>query len=121
MTDTIMYEAHPPMFRNNPLLFSLCVVLIPVGVGLIALLGWYISSRARKLTLTSEELRYEEGILSKNRVEVRLSSIRSLRVNQTFFQRIFDTGDIEVFSSGDAPEITIKGVPHPARIRELVK
>lgn len=119
MTETILYEAHPPMFRNNPLGFILCLLLVPVAIGILLLMVWYLSSRAKKLTITNEELRYEQGILSKRRVELRLASIRSVRVNQSLFQRMFGTGDIEVYSAGDQPEVMVKGMPDPARIREL--
>lgn len=118
--DTILYQANPPMFRNNPVLFVLAVLLIAAfGIGIVILLWWYVVSRSQTLTITEDELRYEKGILSKARSEVRLTSIRSVRINQTLGQRIFGTGDIEVYTAGDSPEITAKGLPDPNRIREL--
>jgi len=119
MNDDTLYEAHPPMFRNNPIGFIAAVILVPVGVGLLILGIWYLSSRSKTLTITNDRLRYVEGILSKNRIELRLSSIRSIRVNQNVFQRLFGTGDIQIYSAGDAPEVTIKGLPDPSRVREL--
>lgn len=120
MADEVLYEAHPPMFRNNPLGFVLSVLLIPVAVGILILLFWYVKSRSEKLTITVEDLRYEKGILSKARSELRLSGIRSVRVNQSLFQRMFGTGDIEVFTAGDVPEVTLKGMPDPNEIREII-
>ena len=43
-----------------------------------------------------------------------------MRVNQTLFQRMFGTGDIEIYTAGDAPEVTLRGMPDPHRIRELL-
>lgn len=120
MTDEILYQAHPPMFRNHPLGFVLSIVLIAAAVGIIILLVWYVKSRAEMLTITREELRYEKGILSKAHSELRLSSIRSVRVNQGLFQRIFGTGDVRIYTAGDAPEITVTGMPDPHEIRELI-
>jgi len=120
MADEILYEAHPPMFRNNPLGFVLSVLLIPVAVGILILLFWYVKSRSETLTITAEDLRYEKGILSKARSELRLTGIRSVRVNQSLFQRMFGTGDIEIFTAGDAPEVVLKGMPDPNEIREIV-
>jgi uncharacterized membrane protein YdbT with pleckstrin-like domain len=120
MADEILYEAHPPMFRNNPLGFVLSVLLIPVAVGILILLFWYVKSRSEKLTITAEDLRYEKGILSKARSELRLTGIRSVRVNQSLFQRMFGTGDIEIFTAGDAPEVILKGMPDPNEIREII-
>ena len=120
MPEQILYQAHPPMFRNNPLGFILSIVLIAVAIGIIILLVWYVKTRSEQLTITNEELRYEKGILSKSHSELRLSSVRSVRVNQTLCQRMFGTGDIEIYTAGDAPEVTLKGMPDPHRIRELL-
>jgi len=118
--ETIRYQASPPMFRNNPLLFILAVVLIlAFGLGIIILLWWYVTSKSHLLTITDQELRYETGIINKTRRELRLSSIRSVRVHQNLWQRMFGTGDLEVYSAGDIPEIVVKGMPDPNRIREL--
>jgi uncharacterized membrane protein YdbT with pleckstrin-like domain len=120
MTETILYQAHPPMFRNNPLGFVLSVLLIGAAIGIVILLIWYVKTRSELLIITTEELRYEKGILSKSHNEIRLTSIRSVRVNQTLFQRMFGTGDLEVFTAGDLPEITVNGIPDPHHVRELV-
>jgi uncharacterized membrane protein YdbT with pleckstrin-like domain len=121
MEETILYRENPPMFRNNPLGFILSVLLIPVfGVGIVILVWWYIQVKSRLLTITDTELRYETGILSKTHNEFRLDSIRSVRVHQSLWQRMFGTGNLEIFTAGDTPEVTIAGVPDPARVRELV-
>jgi uncharacterized membrane protein YdbT with pleckstrin-like domain len=121
MAGNVLYEAHPPMFRNNPIGFILSVLLVPVGIGILILLFWYVKSRSETLMLTTEELRYEKGILSKARSELRLQAIRSVRVNQSLFQRMFGTGDIEIYSAGDEPELTLKGMPDPNELREIIR
>lgn len=120
MPEQILYQAHPPMFRNHPLLFVLSVLLIAVAVGIVILLVWYVLSRSERLTITNEDLHYEKGILSKTHNDLRLTSIRSVRVYQSVFQRMFGTGDVDVFTAGDVPEVTLKGMPDPHRIREIV-
>jgi uncharacterized membrane protein YdbT with pleckstrin-like domain len=117
----IAYEASPPMFRNHPLWFIACVLLIAVfGLGIILLMYWYIQTRSTRLTITSTDLAYEVGIFSKTRIEVRLPNIRTVKVTQTFMQRIFNTGDIELYTSGDNPEVVTKGMPDPEKVREIV-
>jgi uncharacterized membrane protein YdbT with pleckstrin-like domain len=119
--ENVLYESNPPMFRNSPLGFIISILLIPAfGLGIIILLVWYVSTKAQKLTITTQDLLYEKGLLSKSRSELRLTSIRSVRVNQSLFQRIFGTGDVEIFTAGDDPEITAKGMPDPNEIRELI-
>jgi uncharacterized membrane protein YdbT with pleckstrin-like domain len=119
--DNVLYESNPSMFRNNPVAFIICVILIPAaGLGLVILLVWYVLTKAAKLTITAQDVLYEKGLLSKSRSELRISSIRSVRVNQSLFQRIFGTGDVDIYTAGDQPEITAKGMPEPNRIRELL-
>lgn len=134
--DQVRYDAHPPIFRNNPMIFIAFVValvvsgalvgqvpqLLLVVLALIILVWLYllIVSRSHRLIITDNEVRYEEGILSKKHAEIGLRSVRSVRVNQTFFQRILGVATVEFFSAGDAPEISVKGLPNPHRIRELV-
>lgn len=119
MPEQILYQAHPPMFRNHPIGFILSILLIAVGVGIVILIVWYVKTSTDRLTITSDELRFESGILSKTHNELKLSSIRSVRVYQSLFQRIFGTGDVQIFTAGDEPEVTLKGMPEPHRIREI--
>lgn len=118
---TEKYSSHPAMFKNNPLGFIVALVLIPVfGLGLLILLWWYLQTRAAKLTITDNEIIYETGLLNKQHSEVSISSVRTVRVNQSFFNRIFGVGVITVYTAGDKPEIVAKGMPDPNRVRELV-
>lgn len=116
-----LYAEHPAMFRNNPLGFILAVLLIAVGVGIIILLWWYLQTKASKLTVFENEILFEKGLLSKERSEVNISIVRTVRVKQSFFNRIFGVGTVEIFTAGDNPEIVAKGMPDPNRIRELIK
>jgi hypothetical protein len=42
-------------------------------------------------------------------------------VYQTFFDRIFRVGRIEIFTTGDDPEFVIAGMPDPDRVRDHVR
>ena len=105
------------MFRNNPIGFIICVALCGFGVGFLFLVIWYARCKSETLTITNEKILYERGILSKERDELRLTSIRSTRVTQSFFQRMLGTGNIEVFTAGDQAEIVLLGFPNPNDIR----
>lgn len=118
----ILYAEHPAMFKNNPLGFIVSLVLVPVfGVGLLILLWWYMQCKASKLTVKDGDVLFEKGLLSKNRVEFGIEGVRTVRVNQSFFNRIFGVGTIQIYTAGDQPEIEAKGMPDPNRVRELIK
>ena len=116
-----LYSEHPSMFRNNPLGFIGSVILVPVVIGAIILLVWYLRCKASKLVVTDNELLFEQGLLSKTRSELDMDSIRTVKVEQSFFNRMFGTGTIKLFTAGDKPEITAVGMPDPDKVRQLIK
>ena len=114
------FSERPAMFRSNPFGFVLAVLLIPVGVGIIILLVWYLICLSTKLELEGNDLVLTKGLLSKDRIELDVSSIRTVRVYQSFINRIFNVGSISVFTAGDKPEIEVAGLPDPHDLRELI-
>jgi uncharacterized membrane protein YdbT with pleckstrin-like domain len=116
MSETWLYDEHPAMFRAHPFLFILLLISI---IGLIAIGVWWLRAKGERLALSDREVLMERGLLSKQRTEIALSSIRSVRITQTFGQRIFDVGNVELFSAGDIAEIAIKSMPRPGRIRNI--
>ena len=117
-----LYSEHPVMFKNNPIGFIIFLLLIPVfGIGLLILIGWHLQNKASKLTVNENEILYEKGLLSKERSEVNISSVRTTKVKQSFFNLIFGVGAIEIYTAGDSPEIVATGMPDPNKIRELIK
>ncbi len=116
-----LYAANPPMFKNHPLGFVLSILLIPLGVGILILLYWHLQNKSSRLSVTRDHVLYEKGLLSKERSEVDIDGIRSVKVKQTFANRIFGTGTIELYTSGDNPEIIAKGMPDPNKVREIIK
>lgn len=111
-----LYDEHPAMFRAHPLLFVLLLVSV---VGIVGIAVWWIAQKGERLALSERDVLMERGLLAKQRTEVALSSIRSVRITQSFGQRIFDVGHVELFSAGDVAEIAIKNMPRPGRIRAI--
>lgn len=117
-----LYDEHPAMFKNNPLGFIISLLLIPAfGLGLLILLWWYLQTKSSRLSVGENEILFEKGLLSKERAEISISSVRTIRVKQSFFNRIFGVGTLEIYTAGDSPEIVATGMPEPNRVRELIK
>jgi uncharacterized membrane protein YdbT with pleckstrin-like domain len=114
--DNWVYDANPAMFRAHPVWFSLLLISV---VGWPVLLIWWIRHKGARLALSEQEVLLERGLLARQRTQISLSSIRSVRITQSFGQRLFDVGDVELFSAGDIAEIAIRAMPHPGRIRDL--
>lgn len=116
-----LYAANPVMFKNNPLGFILALILVPVGVGIIIFLVWHLKNKSSRLIVTDEDVLFEQGLLSKERSELNIKSIRTVKIKQSFWNRIFGTGTVELYTAGDAPEIVAKGLPDPNTVRDIIK
>jgi uncharacterized membrane protein YdbT with pleckstrin-like domain len=116
------YQSHPSMIRAHPIRFLVALLLIGFfGLGIIILLFWYLRCRAVLLTIDQDELRLTEGLFSKSVTELRLKNIRSVKIQQSFGQRLFGAGDVEIFTAGDAAEIIVKDIPHPEALKASLK
>ncbi|UTA47839.1 PH domain-containing protein [Simiduia sp. 21SJ11W-1] len=113
------FSAHPAMFKARPFTFILYVLLCAVAIGFLILMVWYLKCKSTKLEIIADEVVLERGLLSKERIELGIASIRSVRVYQSFINRITGVGKITVYTAGDNPEFEVEGIPEPNRFREL--
>ena len=118
---SLSYSEHPAMFRARPFAFILSVILVPVGIGIIILLTWYLKCKATRLEIGNGEITLEQGLLSKDRTELDMTTVRTVKVYQSFMNRLFGVGDVSVFTAGDAPEVFAKGMPRPQVFRDIIK
>jgi len=91
------------------------------AISLLILLSWYTKTKIDRLLIKKDELVWTHGLLSKQYTEINMGSIRTVRVTQSVLQRIMGAGDVTVFTSGDLPEVVIRGLPNPDIIRDYVK
>jgi uncharacterized membrane protein YdbT with pleckstrin-like domain len=116
------YDASPAVFRDYPLRFLVCLILIPVfGLGLVILAVWWIIARSTRMTVDEVRATLTSGILSKQVTEVQLSSIRTVKIDKTLVDRIFDVGTVSVFTSGDTPELVVRGMPDPEALARALR
>ncbi len=118
---SLNYSEHPAMFRSRPFLFILSVLLVPVGIGIIILLTWFVKCKATKLEIGNGEISLVEGLLSKGRTEVDITTVRSVKVYQSFMNRLLGVGNVSVYTAGDSPEISAVGMPRPQEFKDIIK
>lgn len=132
MSNKILYQAHPVMFRNNPLVFIgvllICVFLLFyvsgwfIGVGILFFLGWWLKCQGSMLTITDDLITLQTGILSRHISDIRLSDVCNIRVSQNVFQRIFGVGSLYIGSAATGGyEISISGILRPQEAREIIE
>ena len=117
-----LYPDSLPIIGSGLLASAVSVLsLAAAGISFLALMVWFVRTKALKLSVTESEILFERGLLSKTRSETHIERVRAITVRQTFFDRIFGVGAIEIYTSGDQPEITAEGMPNPNRVREIIK
>ncbi|MCF3936496.1 PH domain-containing protein [Acuticoccus sp. M5D2P5] len=116
-----LYREHPTMFADEPGRFILACLLVPVGIGIVWLIAWYITNRSTLVTVDEERVTLRRGIFSKESIEVQMPSIRTVRVDQTFVDRIFNCGILKIYTAGDDPDLVQGGLPDPDRLRAALR
>ena len=120
--ESVLFEASPKLFGGNWLTHFLMIVLCLVLVGFLLYFFEWLKQRATRLIVTNRRTTLQEGILEKRTNEVRHADIRNIRVNQTFGQRLFGVGSLEISSAGQGDvEIAVKGIPQPQQIADLIR
>ncbi|MGB7328021.1 MAG: PH domain-containing protein [Rubripirellula sp.] len=118
--ETVFVDS-PSMFRNNPIGFVVTMILCLVGVGIPIVLVWYLRCRSTELTITNLRTRLHRGWLSRSITEVWHRDVRNVQLDQTFFQRILDTGRIGVSSAAQSGiEIDVSGLRGPDKIKDII-
>lgn len=97
------------------------VGILLVAVGFLRLSSWWVATKLDRLVIKEDELVWTHGLLNKEYTEINMGSVRTVRVSQSMLQRIMNAGDVTIFTSGDVPELVVKGLPNPNAIREHIK
>lgn len=114
-------SVHPAMMRGQPAMFISCVLLAPLGVGLVALLWWWIWNRCATLTVTPDRVILSTGVLTRKTSEVLIRDIRNVQITQGLLQRLTNAGKLGVSSAGQAGiEIEIDGILDPHRVKAII-
>lgn len=80
----------------------------------------WIAQRTVKATITGDKLRMETGFFSKSTRIIQLAKIQDVRVNQTFFQRMFNVGDVAIETAGEASRLVLPHFDSPNTIAEEI-
>lgn len=119
--EPILLRARPKM-KGRPLLFALCLLLVPAaGIGLAFLLGWGVYTMSHELVITDTRARKRTGFLSKKLDEVRHADVRNVQIKQGVLQSMTGCGTVRLATAGHAGiEISIHSVEDPEGIRDLI-
>ena len=106
----------PAIFRAAPITVSL-VVMFTAG---LALIYYYLKAKAESLVVSSNRVTYKSGLIAKDQTDLKLDRISQVRVDQSIFQRMMNTGDVLIYVSGDRPDMVARGFVDPNGIKKLI-
>lgn len=119
--EQVLYVDSPSMFRNRPVVFALVSLACLVGLGLPVLAIWYLRCRSTELTVTNRRLKLHRGWISRSITEVWHRDVRNVQIEQSLFQRIFNTGRLGISSAAQSGiEIDVSGLKDPMKIKQLI-
>jgi uncharacterized membrane protein YdbT with pleckstrin-like domain len=73
------------------------------------LVGWFptafrfLQNKCKTYVVTNQRVYVEEGIFAKMKKDIPLQKVNDLELNQTLFQRIFGSADLNVLTGNDRP------------------
>jgi len=85
--------------------------------------GWaFMAIKKTEYLITNQRIRIRSGILNKKIQEIELFRVRDTSAGQTFFQRIFSIGDVQIISGDETnPNLAIRSIPKALEIREKIR
>ena len=101
----------------DPRIISL-VGLAGAALAFLWLLVWFVKTKMDHLVIKADEIVWTHGLLSKQYTEIAQTSIRTVRVQQSVLQRLMGAGDVLIYTAGDMPEVLIRGLPEPEKLRQ---
>lgn len=96
------------------------LVLLAPGLGLLVLLAALIRRQSSEFAVTTKRVMMKGGVFSTRSVELLLSKIEAIAVDQSLGGRLFDYGDIVVTGSGGTKE-AFSNIQAPLQLRRAVQ
>lgn len=114
--EKIIYTGRISLWSLLPLIV-VGFILIPLfGLGLLLWLAAFIRYKTTELAFTNKRVIAKFGFISRQTVELNLTKVESLQVNQGILGRIFNFGTLVISGAGN-PQAPIPGISNPMTFR----
>jgi len=106
--------------KAGPLDFMQLGVLISTAIAIIIMTTGIMYRSSTEMAVTNKRVIMKTGFVSRRSVELVLSKIESVTVDQNLLGRIFGYGTITIRGTGGTPETFVK-ISHPLELRQHVQ
>ena len=93
---------------------------VPLGFGILILVATFIKRQSSDFAVTSKRVMMKVGVFSTRSIELLLSKVEAIAVEQTLLGRMFGYGDIVITGSGGTKEAFSK-IQSPLEFRRAVQ
>ena len=80
----------------------------------------HVRRRTTSLDVDGDRLRYQAGLFSKTSRIMELAKVQDVRFDQTFGQRIINTGDLSLETAGETSRIVMASIDRPKEVAEHI-
>lgn len=116
-TEEVVWEDSPSQWENAGW-FALCLLVLPIPYAIYRA----VATRSTRMTLTSQRLKLEWGVLSKSYDQVELYRVKDFILARSFWQRVAGLGTVTLVTSDHTmPEVRLKNIKDSERVRELLR
>lgn len=114
--EKIIYEGKISLWSLLPMIL-LGLILLPFAfLGLLFWVAALIRYLTTELAFTNKRVIAKFGFISRKTIELNLSKVESLQVNQGILGRIFNFGTLVISGAGN-PQAPIPGISNPMTFR----
>ncbi|HEY0711595.1 MAG TPA: PH domain-containing protein, partial [Polyangia bacterium] len=109
--------------HNDTIVFVLWLAVGVLIVARTAVLLWrFAVLKTHRYRVTNQRIVVETGVFSTRIEEVDMRVVEDFKLEQSFIERMLKIGDIVVVSSDrTAASLTLRGLPDPRALRELIR
>lgn len=115
--ENIQYRANVSIWSLLPLLILGLILLPFFGIGLLFWMWAAIHYFTTEMAVTDRKVIAKTGFIRRNTIELLLSRVESIRVDQSILGRMLNYGSIVVAGGGN-PQAPIPGIASPLEFRK---
>ena len=113
--EKVIYTGHVSLWSLAPLIV-LGLLTVAFGLGLIFWIIAFIRYKTAELAFTNKRVIAKFGFISRQTIELNISKVESIQVNQGILGRIFNYGTLVISGAGN-PQAPIPGISDPMSFR----
>ena len=95
--------------------------LLLAALGSLRCIGQLFAWSTTHFVVTTERVIYQRGLFGRQRLEIPLQRVNNVMFEQSFFERLVNSGDVIVESGGDDREVRFDNTRDPEQVQARIQ